>query len=140
MGSLVVFFVVLAVSTVDSVYFMLLRLWPPIMKPGRSCKSLSLLSAYRLNKYRQNAHLSLTSFSIFVYLLNCFSINISTVAYQYSFWTILISSPNISTLTCSTKVYFWCKLGIWTHLKIKESVKITDPRSNRIWHPQNAKR
>lgn len=79
-----------AISTVSFAYLML-RLWPQIMNPGWISTSHRIASLYRLSKYGEKTYPSLTSLSIFVYLLNSFSTCIQAVCCQSRFLIILTS-------------------------------------------------
>lgn len=101
------FLSVSAVNTMPPSYLLLLRLWPSIMNPCRISNSLRIASLYRLNKSGEKTHPCLTPLSIFVYLLNSFSVYMQVVCCQHRFLIILISFPNRSRLLINSDRSLW---------------------------------
>lgn len=75
------------IKAISCVWFMsLCCLYPPEIKPAMSSSSLNIIFPYKWNKSSGKMHLLLTTFSLFVYPLDSFSIHILLVCSRWKLW------------------------------------------------------
>lgn len=91
---------------------MLVRFCVPEINPDRTSRSLRFTLLYRANNKSSQGETSLSSGSIFLYLLNSFALCMKVVCFQKTFHIIVISFPNKSSYTCCIHVAHFFYFGI----------------------------